>query len=122
MNSDANWTQAVQHMQETFGAGLQQSMGAFGGVRPAGTQTGAAGFPSMDFSKLAPPAFQLPSQPQITFDAAQLQKIQQSYLEDAAALWMQTLQPGAASQVMPDKRFSAEAWSDNPVAKFSAAS
>ena len=122
MNSDANWTQAVQQMQETFGAGLQQALGAFGGVNPAGTQAGAAGFPSMDFSKLAPPSFQLPSQPQITFDAAQLQKIQQSYLEDAAALWRQTLQPGAASQVMPDKRFSAEAWNDNPVAKFSAAS
>ena len=122
MNSDANWTQAVQHMQETLSAGLQQALGAFGGVGPAGTQAGAAGFPSMDFSRLAPPSFELPSQPQITFDAAQLQKIQQSYLEDAAALWTQTLQPGAASQAMPDKRFSAQAWSDNPVAKFSAAS
>ena len=117
MNFDANWTQAVQHMQETFGAGLQQAMGALKGVSPAGAQAGAAGFPSMEFPKLA----QFNSQAPLTFDAVQLQKIQQSYLEDATALWNQTMHSSAASQTMPDKRFSAEAWTDNPAARFSAA-
>ena len=120
MNSDANWTKAVQHMQETFGAGLQQAMGAFGGITPAGAQAGPAGFPSLDFSKLAQSHSR--SQPQLTFDAAQLQKLQQSYLADATALWNQSMHAGAAAQGVPDKRFSAEAWNDNPVAKFSAAS
>ena len=115
MNSDANWTKAVQQMQETFSASLQQAMGAFGETSPAGGQTGPAGFPRLDFSKFAP------SQPQITFDAAQLQKLQESYLADATALWNLTMQPGAAPKAMADKRFSADAWNDNPVAKFSAA-
>ena len=119
MNSDANWTKAVQQMQETFGAGLQQAMGAFGGVSQTGTQPGPAGFPAMDFLKHAQPPFQ--SQPQLTFDAAQLQKIQQNYLAEATALWQQTLQTGGATQGVADKRFAAEAWNDNPVAKFSAA-
>ena len=117
MNSDATWTQAVQNMQETFGAGLQQVMGTLKGVSPAGAQAGTPGFPSMEFPKLS----QSYPQAQLTFDAAQLQTIQQSYLEDATALWNQTMQMGTVSQSMSDKRFSAQAWNDNPAAKFSAA-
>ncbi len=108
MNSDANWADAVQQMQKTFTAGLQQAMGGFGGgSRSAGTGLPPGGLPS------------------INFDAAQLQQIQQRYLADAAALWNQGMQAGAAIpealSAASDRRFSNQAWADSPVAKFSAA-
>ena len=41
MNSEPNWAQAAQHMQETLGEGFKQAMGAF--------STGqAAGLPQVD--------------------------------------------------------------------------
>jgi len=57
----------------------------------------------------------------IQFDAAKLQLIQQSYIDGATALWNQSLQAGSAISPTPDRRFSAPAWNDNPVSKFSAA-
>ena len=57
----------------------------------------------------------------VQFDVAKLQSIQQSYIDDAAALWNQSLQAGTAIAPAPDRRFSAPAWNDNPVSKFSAA-
>ena len=120
MNFDANWAQAVQQMQETLGVGVQQAMGVFGSVNPWTGQAWPAGFPALDVSKTSQSGGQSP----FTFDAAQLHKLQQSYLADATALWNQTLQPstGDAAQAATDKRFSAAAWSDNPLAKFSVAS
>ncbi len=108
MNSDANWADAAQQMQETFTAGLQQAMSGFGGGSPsAGT-----GFPPGGL-------------PAINFDAAQLQQIQQRYLADAAALWNQGMQAGSAIpealSAASDRRFSNQAWADSPVAKFAAA-
>jgi polyhydroxyalkanoate synthase len=55
------------------------------------------------------------------FDAAKLQSIQQSYIDEATALWNQSLQASTAIVPTPDRRFSAPAWNDNPVSKFSAA-
>ena len=55
------------------------------------------------------------------FDVAKLQSIQQSYIDDATALWNQSLQAGTAIAPTPDRRFSAPAWNENPVSKFSAA-
>ena len=107
MNSDANWANTVQQMQETFTAGLQQAMGGFGGGSPD-----AAGFPSGGL-------------PAINFDAAQLQEIQQRYLADATALWNQGVRADSAIpealSAASDRRFSNQAWADSPVAKFSAA-
>ena len=57
----------------------------------------------------------------VQFDVAKLQSIQQSYIDDATALWNQSLQAGTAVAPAPDRRFSAPAWNDNPVSKFSAA-
>jgi polyhydroxyalkanoate synthase len=57
----------------------------------------------------------------LQFDAAKLQSIQQSYIDDATALWNQSLQAGTAIPPAPDRRFSAPAWNENPVSKFSAA-
>ena len=108
MNSDANWANTAQQMQETFTAGLQRAMGGFGGGSPAA----AAGFPSGGL-------------PAINFDAAQLQEIQQRYLADATALWNQGVRADSAIpealSAASDRRFSNQAWADSPVAKFSAA-
>ncbi len=57
----------------------------------------------------------------VQFDVAKLQSIQQSYIDDATALWNQSLQASTAIAPAPDRRFSAPAWNDNPVSKFSAA-
>ncbi|MEO7885364.1 MAG: class I poly(R)-hydroxyalkanoic acid synthase [Polaromonas sp.] len=112
MNSDANWAQAAQQMQETFGAGLQQAMSA---MTSAGMPAGfPPGFPPMNASWPAQ------SQPALQFDAEKLQALQQRYVADASALWNQGLQAGADTLASADRRFSAEAWKANPVSKFSA--
>ncbi|MEO8388847.1 class I poly(R)-hydroxyalkanoic acid synthase [Polaromonas sp.] len=112
MNSDANWAQAAQQMQETFGAGLQQAMSA---MTSAGMPAGfPPGFPPMNAPRPAQ------SQPALQFDAEKLQALQQRYVADASALWNQGLQAGADTLASADRRFSAEAWKANPVSKFSA--
>jgi polyhydroxyalkanoate synthase len=101
MNSDPNWAGAAQKMQETLASGLQQvtqAMASFGG------QPGKA-----------------PTPEQIQFDKVALEKIQQTYLTEAAALWNQSVQAGSAIPVASDKRFANTAWNESPVAKFSAA-
>ena len=57
----------------------------------------------------------------VQFDAAKLQLVQKDYIDGATALWNQSLQAGSAIPPAPDRRFSAAAWNDNPVSKFSAA-
>ena len=101
MNSDPNWAGAAQKMQETLASGLQQvtqAMASFGG------QPGKATAPE-----------------QIQFDKVALEKIQQTYLTEAATLWNQSMQAGSAIPVASDKRFANTAWNESPVAKFSAA-
>ncbi|MES2413798.1 MAG: class I poly(R)-hydroxyalkanoic acid synthase [Pseudomonadota bacterium] len=115
MNSDANWAKAAQQMQETFTKGLQQAMGSFGGANVLDAAAGPAGFPQMGLS-----AFRQ-AQPQVSFDSAQLQKIQQTYLEEASILWNQSVQAGSVIPPAADRRFSADAWNENPVSKFAAA-
>ncbi|MDO9259338.1 MAG: class I poly(R)-hydroxyalkanoic acid synthase [Polaromonas sp.] len=110
MNSDANLAQAAQQMQETFAQGLQQVMGAMAG---AGLGT-APGFVPLGMTDMpAPP-------PPLQFDPAKLQELQQTYLNDISALWNSGLQSGADAGAQADRRFSAEAWRSNPVARFSA--
>ncbi|MES2399332.1 MAG: class I poly(R)-hydroxyalkanoic acid synthase [Pseudomonadota bacterium] len=115
MNSDANWAQAAQQMQETFTKGLQQAMGSFDGASPFGGAGAPAGFPQMDLS-----AFKQ-AQPQVTFDPVQLQKIQKTYLEEASLLWNQSVHADSVIPPVSDRRFSGEAWNENPVSRFSAA-
>ncbi|OGB08212.1 MAG: class I poly(R)-hydroxyalkanoic acid synthase [Burkholderiales bacterium RIFCSPHIGHO2_12_FULL_61_11] len=108
MNSDENQAEAVQTMQETFAAGLQQAMGALA------TAGKSAGFPSMDISQFKQ------AQPALRFDSAKLQALQRRYVDDASALWNQGLKASADASPLSDRRFSAEAWKTNPVSKFSA--
>ena len=93
MNFDANWQKAATQMQEAFKAMVPQANAASAGVQ----------------------------QPAIQFDAAKLQLVQKDYVDGATALWNQSLQAGSSIPPAPDRRFSAAAWNDNPVAKFSAA-
>ncbi len=108
MNSDANWTQAAQQMQETFAAGLQQAMGTLAAAGQAG------GMPSIDMSQFSQAI------PAVSLDAAKLQALQQRYIADASALWNQSVQASTDGPATADRRFSAEAWNANPVSKFSA--
>ncbi|WP_332775511.1 class I poly(R)-hydroxyalkanoic acid synthase [Polaromonas sp.] len=122
MNSDANWAQAAQQFQETFAASLQKAMTAMGG---AASNPGFPHFPSMSL-----PDFGATPPPQLSFDPAKLQELQQSYIQDVSALWSQSVQaqdaqasPSASPSppMAADRRFAAQAWGANPVSKFSAA-
>ena len=97
------WTQSAQQFQQSLSEGWSKAFEAFqnmdlGGIKPA--LGGAA------------------KAPEIHFEPAKLQALQQQYLEEAAKLWTQGL-PGTAPAT--DKRFAAQAWSENPMAAFSAA-
>ena len=93
MNCDANWQKTADQMQKAFKGVISGQVG-----QPPGVQ-----------------------QPPVKFDAAKMQQIQQSYIDGATALWNQSLQAGGAIPPAHDRRFSAAAWNDNPVSKFSAA-
>ena len=109
MNSELNWTQATQQMQETLGEGIKQVMSSFGSGP-------APGFPAMDlsvFKSLAPS-----SQPSITFEPSKLLELQQRYIAGASALWNQGLKAGQEAAAPADRRFSDPAWQASPVSKF----
>ena len=109
MNSELNWTQATQQMQETLGEGIKQVMSSFGSGP-------APGFPAIDlsvFKSLAPS-----SQPSITFEPSKLLELQQRYIAGASALWNQGLKAGQEAAAPADRRFSDPAWQASPVSKF----
>ena len=85
-----NWTTAMQSLQNLVPPGLMQD-----GLVATQVQT-----------------------PQIAFSPARLQELQQQYLQEAGALWTQTL---AGKPAATDKRFGGAAWSSNPLAAYSAA-
>jgi polyhydroxyalkanoate synthase subunit PhaC len=98
------WTQSAQQFQQMFGDGMAKAMQAFQGANIG------VGMPS---------AMPAASAPQISFAPEKLQTLQQQYMTDAAALWTQGLQGSPA--VLSDKRFSAQAWTENPMAGMAAA-
>ena len=94
--------QANEQFQQNFGDTWQKALQSFQG---------------MNLQQAALPAGMAPP-PQISFDPAKLEALQQQYLADAAELWNQTLH-GLPAQ--SDKRFSAAPWAANPFAAYSAA-
>ncbi len=108
MNSELNWTQATQQMQETLGEGIKQAMSSFG-------SQAAPGFPAMDLSVFKSLA---PSQPSITFEPSKLLELQQQYIAGASALWNQGMNAGEETAKPSDRRFSDPAWQASPVSKF----
>ena len=108
MNSEPNWSQPAQQMQEALSAGFKQAMTVFG--------TGPApGFPKMDMSVFQPSG---QTQPSVRFDPARLAELQQQYISGASALWNQGLQASEPGAKAVDRRFSDPAWQANPVTKF----
>ena len=97
--------EAAQQVQHSFGDSWQKAMQSF---------------QSLNFSDAAvAPATGTAAAPQLRFDPEALEVLQKQYLADATELWNQGLQGVPA---LKDKRFSAEAWTHNPMAAFSVAS
>ncbi len=103
-NSPDVWAQAAQQFQQSIGESWTKAMQSMQGL-------GQVNMPPMG----GLPAAALP---EISFSKEKLVELQQQYMKDAAGLWSQGLQ---TTPIAGDKRFSAEAWSANPVANLSAA-
>jgi polyhydroxyalkanoate synthase len=56
--------------------------------------------------------------PTLSFSPQKLEALQQQYMEEATALWNQSLQ---GKPVVQDRRFKGDAWAHNPMAAFTAA-
>lgn len=74
-------------------------------------------FQNIDIGNLASLAPQSEAQ-MLKFSPEKLQQLQAGYLEEAAQLWNQALH---SNLPLKDRRFKAEAWSNNPLASFNAA-
>ncbi len=98
------WAQSAQQFQQSLSDGWSKAFASFQkmdlGAAGAGLGAGAA------------------KAPDIKFAPEKLQALQQQYLEEAAKLWTDSMHGTAQTA---DKRFAAQAWSENPVAAFSAA-
>ena len=97
----ALWAQSVQQFQEDLAHNWAKSLQSLQ-AKHLGDLT--ANSPDL---KAAP----------VQFDPDKIQVLQQQYLQDAAALWAANLSGTAQPK---DKRFASQAWSDNPLAAFSA--
>ena len=113
-NNPDIWAQTAQQFQQTlaesWGKAMQSFQGLGGGVG-TGVGAGLGGFGTGPSTAAAP-------LPQISFSPDKLQELQQQYLKDAVGLWTQGFQ---GKPIAGDKRFSADAWSSNPVAALTAA-
>lgn len=102
MDSQADWAKAASQFQQSLGEGWKKALESFqslGGSTPAG-------LPGMQ------------AVPPLQFAAEKLMALQQAYLREAGELWNKGLQvhPGTL-----DRRFSHDAWAQNPLSAFSAA-
>jgi polyhydroxyalkanoate synthase len=106
MNENAQelWLQSAQQMQQTMTENWTKTFESFQNM-----DLGAAGL------KLAAPTSK---PPKIKFSPEKLQALQKQYLEEAGALFSDSLQ-GVGK--LTDRRFANEAWAANPAAAFSAA-
>ena len=97
----ALWAQSVQQFQEALAHNWAKSLQSL---------------QAKDLSDLTANASDPKAAP-VQFDPDKIQVLQQQYLQDAAALWAANLSGTAQPK---DKRFASRAWSDNPLAAFSA--
>jgi len=97
------WSQSAEQMHKTFFDHWTTTLQALQSLSPNALPGGTA----------APAAA-----PSISFSPEKLQELQQTYLREAAELWNKSLEGKLAPA---DRRFSAQAWSANPMAAFSAA-
>ena len=102
-NTSDLWASSAQQFQETLAQSWAKTFETFQNMDLGGLGQ------SLPTAPVAPPAIQ--------FSPEKLQALQKSYMEEATALWTQSLQGKASPK---DRRFSAQAWSSNPMAAFSA--
>jgi polyhydroxyalkanoate synthase len=120
-NLVAQWTQAAQAFPGAAaapGAVATEPWAAFKAFMP---QTGAAGFGGTSDTSTGPAGMghlltQAAGHP-VSFEPGRMLEIQSTYLKEAAELWNM----GTGAKPQGDRRFSGEAWSNNPVSAFSAA-
>lgn len=99
--SQALWAQSVQQFQEALAHNWAKSLQSL---------------QAKDLGDLTANSSDLKAAP-VQFDQDKIQVLQQQYLQDAASLWAASLSGTAQPK---DKRFASQAWSDNPLAAFSA--
>ena len=99
--SQALWAQSVQQFQEALAHNWAKSLQSL---------------QAKDLSDLTANSSDLKAAP-VQFNQDKIQVLQQQYLQDAASLWAASLSGTAQPK---DKRFASQAWSDNPLAAFSA--
>ena len=95
-NAMPSWSEAAEQFKKNFGDSWTRALESF--QRLDGSEPGLKG---------------------LTLSPSKLEAIQQNYLQEATQLWNQGLQ---ANPTLKDRRFNGEAWSQNPIAAFSAAS
>ena len=103
MHFEPDWAQAARQFQQSLGDGWTRAWAD--AIKPLQGLDLAQG-------KGAGPT------PQITFSPVKLQELQQQYLQEAAALWNQSVD---ANAIRKDRRFASEAWTENPFTTYSAA-
>lgn len=101
MDFDAAWGVNAQQIQQKLSESWTQALAAF-------RQAGGGTVPTGDAAQALPA---------IRFSPDKLAELQQQYLKDASELWSQAMRPAE----LKDRRFSATAWAENPIAAFSAA-
>jgi polyhydroxyalkanoate synthase len=130
------WMEAAQQFQQNLVSQWTQAAQAFPGAAatpgpvPADPwvafkafmpQTGAAGFGGMPNTSTGLAGMgQLLNQAAghpVSFEPARMLEIQSTYLKEAGELWNQ----GMAAKPQSDRRFTGDAWVNNPVSAFSAA-
>ncbi len=104
MDFEGNFGQSAQQFQQMLSKSWGQALDSFKSM----------GLPAADLATPHPNA----TAPQIHFDAARLQKVQEDYLKSATALWNEGIK---GNFHFKDKRFASEAWPHNPMAAYAAA-
>ena len=122
------WLQAAQQFQQNLINQWMQAVQAHPGAATHAPSGGSDPFAA--FKAFMPQAgggmglpgigemFNQAAGQKVNFDPAQLLEIQNTYLKDVATLWNQ----GLDAKPQGDRRFAGEAWTNNPVSAFTAAS
>jgi len=103
MHSEPDWAQAARQFQQSLGDGWTRAWAD--AIKP---------LQGLDMGQVNGGA----TPPKIAFSPDKLQELQQQYLQEAAALWNQSMD---AAAIRKDRRFSSEAWTENPFTTYSAA-
>jgi len=93
-NSAQMWANAAEQFQKSLGESWTQALSSLQGVGRG------------------------QSLPQLSFAADKLESLQKQYIAEATALWNESLH---ANPQLKDRRFSADAWAQNPMSAFTAA-